>query len=985
MTTGTADFLDAKADRSLFIGLMAQRLDLVTRREMISAMRAWALDKPRPMEQILVEQGVLSSARLALLESLVRDHLRHYEDDLLRSLTSFRLSDAERRDLEGISDVDIKRTLSWFARTRLVDDPDSSILPAATTVVAHACDGPRFRPLRFHARGGLGEVYVARDEELKRDVAFKKIQDQLAHDPANRARFLLEAEVTGGLEHPGIVPVYGLGRYGDGRPYYAMRFIQGESLDDAIKQFHQAERPGREPGERALTLRGLLGRFVAVCEAVAYAHSRGVLHRDLKPRNIMVGKYGETIVLDWGLAKSVAQRAGAGDCGVAALRPSSYYSEAETRPGSVIGTPAYMSPEQAAGDLERVGFRSDVYSLGATLYALLTGRPPVRARRPDHTAGEVRSEEIIPPRQVKAGVPAALDAVCRKAMALRQEDRYATPRALADDIEHWLADEPVSAWREPLAGRLARWARRHRTLVVGVLIALAVALPASAGGIVFLNDQRRKAEKNLDETLSAIDRSYTQVAEDMLSDQPRMEKDQAEFLQLALDAYARLAKDNPGHRVRFEVARANQKLAEVRSMIEGPEAVAKDYRLAAVLFRRLAADFPSNPEYRRHLAQCESALGNLPETVVPWAVAEESRRHALALREDLVKQWSDRDGYRCDLAESYRMIGVLDRKRGEFDSAEKALQKGLRLFASPAGDYRDDPEVLRALSRLHDNMGNLLRLSHRPERYREAESESRLALKLRDWLREDRPRSPRHRLELARSHNNLGAILHQMHRFQDAVENYHDAETLQRDLAFEFPNVLTYRQELALSLLNLADADQDRNLWKTAESNYFLALPIQERLAKDYPEQPDYQWALARTHYSLALLYARRGPERAEDDVLRAESHFCEAVKLLEDLLRLQPSNLEYLEWAVKFNGGLAELLAKTNPAAAESHFREAVKLLEDLLRLQPSNLEYLERAVKLNDGLAELLVNTNPAAAAKFRTKAGNHRKQIEQDHPQK
>src|SRR5262249_18744412 len=153
--------------------------------------------------------------------------------------------------------------------------------------------------------GGLGEVFVAEDTELHREVALKQIQASHAHDRASRARFVLEAEITGGLEHPGVVPVYGLGCYADGRPYYAMRLIRGDSLKQAIDRFHEADVPGRDPGGRALSFRELLGRFVAACNAVAYAHSRGVIHRDIKPANVMLGPYGETQVVDWGLAKPV--------------------------------------------------------------------------------------------------------------------------------------------------------------------------------------------------------------------------------------------------------------------------------------------------------------------------------------------------------------------------------------------------------------------------------------------------------------------------------------------------------------------------------------------------------------------------------------------------------------------------------------------------------------------------------------------------------
>ena len=246
-----------------------------------------------------------------------------------------------------------------------------------------AGDGQRFRVLRPHARGGLGEVFVALDGELNREVALKQILDRHADDPASRQRFLLEAEITGGLEHPGIVPVYGLGSYADGRPFYAMRFIRGDSLKEAIEQFHaDASAQDATPARRSLELRKLLRRFLDVCNAIDYAHSRGVLHRDLKPGNIMVGQYGETLVVDWGLAKPTGRAEPGTVDGERTLMPVARRSgSAETLPGSALGTPAFMSPEQAAGDLEASGRGRDVYSLGATLYCLLTGRAAVRGRR----------------------------------------------------------------------------------------------------------------------------------------------------------------------------------------------------------------------------------------------------------------------------------------------------------------------------------------------------------------------------------------------------------------------------------------------------------------------------------------------------------------------------------------------------------------------------------------------------------------------------
>ena len=183
-------------------------------------------------------------------------------------------------------------------------------------------------------KGGLGAVFIAMDTELNREVALKQILDSHADDPVSRQRFLLEAEVTGGLEHPGIVPVYGMGTYAGGRPYYAMRFIKGDSLKKAIEQFHADTSLKNDAGRRSLELRKLLHRFTDVCNAIEYAHSRGILHRDIKPSNVILGKHGETLVVDWGLAKSLDLPEPDREKTEQPLVPSSGSGSAETVRGS---------------------------------------------------------------------------------------------------------------------------------------------------------------------------------------------------------------------------------------------------------------------------------------------------------------------------------------------------------------------------------------------------------------------------------------------------------------------------------------------------------------------------------------------------------------------------------------------------------------------------------------------------------------------------
>ena len=292
--------------RDLLLGLLALQTGLIDQAALVAAFHAWTQDKARSLADHLIALGHLDPAHRPLLEGLAAVHLARHGGDAERSLAALSAGRSTRESLAQVGDPAIDATLARVGSRST--EPDGDADRTATYAVGTATsDGQRFRVLRPHARGGLGAVFVALDEELHREVALKQILDQYSDDPTSRQRFLMEAEITGGLEHPGIVPVYGLGTYGDGRPYYAMRFIRGDSLKEAIAAFHADDGLKSDPGRRSLGLLKLLRRFLDVCNAVDYAHSRGVLHRDIKPGNIIVGRHGETLVVDWGLAKATGQ------------------------------------------------------------------------------------------------------------------------------------------------------------------------------------------------------------------------------------------------------------------------------------------------------------------------------------------------------------------------------------------------------------------------------------------------------------------------------------------------------------------------------------------------------------------------------------------------------------------------------------------------------------------------------------------------------
>ena len=405
---------DREASGGLMLGMFALRQGLIDKSQLLAAFEHWLALGAGTLSEILVEHGALDPREIPRLQRLASEH----------------------HDAPG-GDLELSMTVAYQGSGPHASRPTSTDELAAGTGQIKAAP-PRFQILRSHALGGLGEVFLAIDPELKRQVALKVLQRYHADDPISQARFVLEAEVTGRLEHPGIVPVYGLGRDSAGQPYYVMRFIEGETLKTAIARFHRPDGRRLQPSDREVAFRRLLQSLVAACNAVAYAHSRGVVHRDLKPENIMLGPFGETLVVDWGIAKTLKSEEAAEERSTHASPEAG--DSSLTLPGAAVGTPRYMSPEQASGHLDQVGTASDVYGLGATLYCLLVGHAPFPDGDVTEVLDRVRRGIFPAPRRLRSEIDRVLEAVCLKAMAPRPEDRYGSPLELAEEIEKWLAD-----------------------------------------------------------------------------------------------------------------------------------------------------------------------------------------------------------------------------------------------------------------------------------------------------------------------------------------------------------------------------------------------------------------------------------------------------------------------------------------------------------------------------------------------------------------
>jgi tetratricopeptide (TPR) repeat protein/tRNA A-37 threonylcarbamoyl transferase component Bud32 len=684
------------ADRNLLFGILALQNDFISRDQLVEAMNAWAIARHRPLGDLLTERG-LGREEHDLLEALVNRQLAKHHGDAEKSLRAIELSSSACSALAAVPDADVQASLADLntLSVNATTDDVRTTPPNATTdhVPRPGASAVRYRVLRPHARGGLGEVFVAEDTELRREVALKEIRLEHADSPGSRGRFLLEAEITGRLEHPGIVPVYGLGHYDDGRPFYAMRFIRGDNLKHAIDRFHASKQ-----GFDTVAFRQVLRRFLDVCNAVAYAHDRGVLHRDLKPGNIMLGEYGETLLVDWGLAKVVG--GAEPKAGEPTLRLPSGDAVA-TVAGSAVGTPAYMSPEQAEGRLEALGPATDVYSLGATLYCLLTGRAPVSGGALADVLEKVRRGDIPPAAQVRPDVPGALAAVCTKAMALRPGDRYPSAPALAQDVERWLADEPVSAHREGWGARLARWSRRHRAWVRGAAAALAVGLVAAVALAV---QQTRAADRERE--IAGRERAANQLAQDRLV---QVERGNGLLLSIFSDLDPR-AEEKEGKPLRAILGdRIDRAVGQLEGESVGdPLAVAKlqdrlgvaqlnlgQFGRAIPLYRaalrtreeKLGPDHPDTLQTRSNLAESYRFDGRAPEAI---ALEEETLRlRAAKLGPDHPDTLQSRD----NLAESYRAAGRLDK-------AIAMHEETLKLSAARLGP--DHRETLKSRS----NLGN---------------------------------------------------------------------------------------------------------------------------------------------------------------------------------------------------------------------------------------------------------------------------------------
>jgi serine/threonine protein kinase/tetratricopeptide (TPR) repeat protein len=1041
------------ADRNLLIGMIALQMDFISRDQLIEAMNAWVLNKATALSQILVDQGALSASRRSLLNALVEEHVKLHDDDPQNSLAALRSTGSLRDELSLIADADLQAALPHVSAAWAREKPEADLSGTQSAGVGESTSaGLRFRILRPHAKGGLGRVSVALDTELDRTVALKEIQDAYADDQISRARFVQEAEITGKLEHPGIVPVYGLGHYADGRPFYAMRFVQGDTLKEAIARFHGE--PGRgsagshspidgEPGHESvdststvhpespstanpdglstrrsqsgrapsvsvprararrmrsadaalLEFRQLLRRFTDVCNAIAYAHSRGVIHRDLKPGNVMLGPFGETLVVDWGLAKPMGEAYGSVEHRLVAesyvpIRLSAPSGSGhETLPGKPVGTPAFMSPEQAQGQLDRLGPRSDVYGLGAMLYCLLTGRAPFEGNDLGTILRAVQNGEFLPPSNLGPSVDPALDAVCQKAMALKPEDRYATARDLGRDVERWLAGEPVTAWREPLSVQARRWMRRHRTLVATAATVLVVAAAAAIvvasqqaahAGVIrskntqltiantALEVQRRNAEERAQMAIEAVKRfREVVVAEPALTSNPDLRPLRNKLLKEPLAFFHSLREELQADQTSrpealSRLADAISELAHLTEQIGDKQDALRSHQDSLTIFERLAHEHPGVDEFQRRLAQSHSDIGNLERATGQPDRALESHAKALAIRERLVQLHPGVIEFHSALATSHNNIGISQNEAGHPDQALESHGKALEIRQRLVREHPTESAFRNDLAVSYNNLGNL--------QYETGHSEQALqcyatSVSIKARLARENPGVTQFQSALAATHNNIAVVENDMGHPEKALESHRKALAILDRLARENPAVVKFQNDLAASHSNIGVLQKKTGHLEQALESYGKALAIRERLARENPSVTAYQLDLASSYSNVGLLRSAAGhPDSA------LESHG-KAFEIEGRLAREYRDSPDYASavGASLHNMANIDLDAKRFQSARDK-LRQAISWEKKALTANPRHPTYRRYMVShLTDLVraAKALGDTGEAAAA--------------------
>jgi tetratricopeptide (TPR) repeat protein/predicted Ser/Thr protein kinase len=816
---------------------------------------------------------------------------------------------------------------------------------------------PGYEVLGVLGRGGMGVVYQARQTSLRRLVALKMILAGGHASGEQRARFRTEAEAAARLQHPNVVQIHEVGEH-DGLPFFCLEFVDGGSL---ASRLDGTPWPPRQAAQLLETL----------ARAVHAAHQRGIVHRDLKPANVLLAEDGTPKITDFGLAK-VLDAAG------------------PTGSGEIMGTPSYMAPEQTGRYAHAIGPATDVYSLGAVLYELLTGRPPFKGETPLATVAQVAADEPVPPRRLQPGVPRDLETACLKCLQKEPARRYASALDLGDDLRHFLDGEPIRARPVGPAGRLWRWGRRNPK-VAGLLAILAVVVAAATATVTALwllaEERRRAAEDNLalaERRHQEAQAHYrkareavgqlSRLGEEYLSHVAHQEKLQLEVLAEALRQnleFLQEHSDDPA--LRQETARTCDRLAGVQMRLGQPQEAERLLRQALDLGEHLADEFPAQAEYRDDLAGYYGSLGFLLTDTRPRE-AEEALRHGVRLMKEVAARSPGESKYRSKLAIVLNSLGSLYLRTDRTREAEESYRQAQEIWLELATADPKEPKYQAGLGATYCNLGHILMgrgeqshavlaastvglleslLAHGPLLAASALLPGRgeELLRARQLLNEAidhqqkalkvLPYNVVYRAFLARQYDVLGAVEKRLGQLGEAEKAIRQSRAVRERLADDFPAVPDYRCELGGVLNNLAIIQKYQGKLADARRSVEEAITHQQAARKMNAEAPRYRQYVYNHYWNLA-------------DILVIQGEHAEAVRATAELSRIFPDrggNLVHAAWFV----ARCMPLAERDAGLPEAQRKALVQTYAD------QAMRYLWEAIG-KEGVDTAYVKTEPA-----------------------
>ncbi|MFO0923673.1 MAG: serine/threonine-protein kinase [Pirellulales bacterium] len=637
-----------------------------------------------------------------------------------------------------------------------------------------------FQLLREVGRGGMGVVYEAIQESLGRRVALKLLPLAAMFSANQVARFRNEVQAAAMLQHPNIVPVYAVG-VEKGIHFYAMPFIEGQSLEEVVSQLRYAAPPGVSTRwlQRTILSDGklapLLKLGIDAAEAIQAAHEVGIVHRDIKPSNLLLDSSGQIFVADFGLARMESDGS-------------------LTKTGDLIGTVRYMSPEQAAGQHALVDHRTDIYSLGATLYELITLYPAVVGEDGPDLLQSIAKHEPVPMRKLRRDLPRDLETVIHKAMAKRREDRYFTARELADDLRRVLEGRPTVAKPPTWIMRVAKWSSRHHAYFVVTSIILAEVLGVMVWRMQIAKDNEAKAFQRISKFADAVDRLGTEI-DKKLEDIPGTDLVRNEILKIATENYEEFIKEtrnNPAFR--RPQADVTYRHGRVLSRLASPEESIQCFENAQLLFDQLRQVTPHDRSLRLAAARNMNELGRAFAETGKWRESLDALRAAIDEQRQMHSAMEE-DSVAMDLAASLNDFGWVLQQQQELEKAREAYEEALS-FVNRVGLEDVPPESDAARRTLQANIQN-----HLAQLYEESHPEQ--AAKLYREALATRGSRPARTRSTALNFNNLATALFRSGSSDEAIQTVRQAIDIQRELVDHSPAVRDYHRDLASSLNNL--------------------------------------------------------------------------------------------------------------------------------------------------------------------------------------